>query len=65
MNTFTYRRQFRNILFNTHLRMVGSYPVEFVATSLWAPSNGRSALTLSFRQQITNRDYIYDYTPGI
>jgi hypothetical protein len=62
MNTFTYRRQFRNILFNTHLRMVGSYPVEFVATSLWAPSNGRSALTLSFRQQITNRDYIYDYT---
>lgn len=63
MNTFTYRRSFRNVLFSTHFRMVGSYPVTYVATGIWSPS-ATSSIMLSFRQQITNKDFFYDYTIG-
>jgi hypothetical protein len=61
-NTFTYRRSFRNLLFNTHFRMVGSYPVDYAATAIWTPAGGKSTVILGFKQKITNKDYFYDYT---
>ncbi len=62
-NLFRYRRVMRNgWLFTTGFRMVGSYPTDFTADTLWSPSNGKTSLRLSFAQKITDKDYFYDYT---
>ncbi len=47
-------------LFTTSFRMVGSYPTDFTADTLW--SDGKTSLRLSFAQKITDKDYFYDYT---
>jgi hypothetical protein len=60
-HTFTYRRHFRNLILNTHFRMVGGYPVDWVGTGIWTP-DAKSTVSLSLKQKITNRDYFYDYT---
>ena len=59
---FTYRRRMQHWLFNTHLKMVGSYPVDYVASGIWTPADGKSTVNVGFTQKITNRDYFYDYT---
>ena len=49
-------------LLSTSYRMIGSYPIDFLANGLWSPSNGRTVIRLSFAQKLTNKDYFYDYT---
>lgn len=60
---FSYRQQFaRGFFFSTQFRMVGGSPVEYTASGFWSPPNGKTTVRLDFAQQLTNRDYFYDYT---
>ncbi len=49
-------------LVSSYFRSYGSAPVDFSASTLYIPANGRSTLRLGFFQKLSNRDYYYDYT---
>jgi hypothetical protein len=62
-HTFSYRQRLpKDWLFSSYFKMVGSHPVDFSASALWAPSNGKTTVRLGFFQKLTNQDYFYDYT---
>ncbi len=43
-------------------RMFGGSPTNASVSGLWTPADGKTTVRLSFEQQITNNDYVYDYT---
>jgi hypothetical protein len=59
---FTYRRRMPRFLFNTHLKMIGGYPIDYVANGIWTPADGKTTVSLGFTQKITDKDFFYDYT---
>jgi len=62
-HTLSFRQRFgAGWLFNTSLRMVGSEPVDYRSQVLYHSGNGKSTLSLTFAQKLTDKDYIYDYT---
>lgn len=65
-HTFSYRQRLpKDWLFNSYFKMVGSHPVDFSASAMWAPTNGKTTVRLGFFQKLTNRDYFYDYTYNV
>jgi hypothetical protein len=59
----SYRRHIgRRWLLSSGYKMIGSFPIDFVANGLWSSANGRSSLNLGFTQKLTDKDYFYDYT---
>lgn len=65
-HTFSYRQRLpKDWLFSSYFKMVGSHPVDFSASAMWAPANGKTTVRLGFFQKLTNRDYFYDYTYNV
>ena len=62
-HVFSYRQRLtEDWLIHSAFKLVGSHPVNFDTAALWAPSNGRTIVGVSFFQKLSNRDYFYDYT---
>jgi len=62
-HAFSYRQQLSpSWLLSGEFRMIGSSPVNVDVNGLWTPSDGKTIVRLSFSQQITSNDFIYDYT---
>jgi hypothetical protein len=58
-----YRRHLgRRWLFSTGYKMIGSYPIDFIANGLWSSASGKTTLDLGFTEKLTDKDYFYDYT---
>jgi hypothetical protein len=49
-------------LFNTYYKMVDGYPVDFSATGIWTPHDGKTTISANFFQKLTDKDFFYDYT---
>lgn len=49
-------------LLSGQFRMFGGSPTNASVSGLWTPSDGKTTVRLSFDQQITNNDYVFDYT---
>jgi hypothetical protein len=59
----SFRKRFvKGWMWNSRYRMYGSAPVEFSSQVIYSPGNGKTNLHFSFYQQLTNKDYIYDFT---
>ncbi len=61
--TLSYHQQFpHGWLLSAAFRMFGGSPTDASVSGLWTPSDGKTTIRLSFDQQITNNDYVFDYT---
>jgi hypothetical protein len=49
-------------LFNTYVRIIGGSATDYSAQAFYAPSTGQTAVSASFLQKLSDRDFIYDYT---
>jgi hypothetical protein len=64
-NSLLFRRRLNSRwLVSSKFRLYGQYPVEFSAQGLYNSPNGKTSLHLSFYQQLTNKDYQYDFLDG-
>ena len=57
-----YRKRFvKGWMMSSRFRVYGGAPVEFSSQGVYSPGNGKTNLHFSFYQQLTNKDYIYDF----
>ena len=62
-NSFTYQQRLNdNWMVNGYFRMVGRHPVDLSASTFWAPTGGKTTLTVAFFAKLTDNDYVYDYS---
>ena len=62
-HSFTYRQQFSpSWLLAGNFRMFGGSPTEASVDAFWTPTDGKTSVRLNFLQELTNKNYIYDYT---
>ncbi|HTS70514.1 MAG TPA: hypothetical protein VMO17_16140, partial [Terriglobia bacterium] len=62
-HSFSYRQQFSpSWLLAGNFRMFGGSPTEASVDALWSPADGKTTLRLDFSQELTNKNYVFDYT---
>ncbi len=59
----SYHQQFSHgWLLSGQFRMFGGSPTNAGGSAIWTPADGKTTIRLNFSQEITNKDYVYDYT---
>jgi len=62
-HTFAYRRRIRNAwLWYTDFRLVGGSAGHISTQVAYAPTSGKTTFRVNYFQELTNKDYFYDYT---
>lgn len=62
-HNFGIQKRFGNAwMWNAYLRVVGSYPTNVNTQVLYAPISGKTSLRIAFAEQVSSKDYSFDYT---
>jgi hypothetical protein len=62
-HSFGYRRRFSPAwLWSSYFRVVGGSPVDFNSQVIFAPGSGNTSIRVSYYQELTDKEYDYDYT---
>ena len=62
-HSFSYRQQFSPSWFLAgNFRMFGGAPTEASVDGLWSARDGKTSVRLDVSQEITNKNFVYDYT---
>lgn len=61
--SLSYHQQFpHGWLLSAAFRMFGGSPTNASISGFWTPSDGKTTVRVSFEQEITNNNYVFDYT---